>query len=270
MFHAKVYQFPSGYQIRIYEHGIIEKSKGDYFPGEEVAPEKEFNPFSKRWEHIPEIADPERCAKISLSRTKQMIHYLTRSNFYQWFVTWTFDPDKVDSFDYAACARHLSDWLSNAKKRCPGMRYIVVPERHKSGRYHFHGLLSDCDDLGFVDSGHRSKGDIIYNIGSYKLGFTTATRVKDMGRVARYILKYITKDMVGLTKGRKRYWASRNLLRAPIRPVLIKLGMRNKLCSFLAERAGYMKEVQNFFNNVMYFDLFASDPDIECFIRQEE
>jgi len=270
MFQAKVYQYPSGYQIRIYEHGIIEKSKGEYYPEYASEKEKEFNPFSNRWEYIPELSDPARCEKVSMSRTKQSVNYLARSNNFQWFVTWTFNPEKVDSFDYAACVQHLSDWLSNAKKRCPDMHYIVVPERHKSGRYHFHGLLGACDDLGFVDSGHRSKGDVIYNIGSYKLGFTTATRIKDMKRVAGYILKYITKDLIGVTKGRKRFWASRNLNRAPIRSIMIKYGMKNKLCQFLRRCAGYVCEVQNLFNSVIYFDNFILEPDIDYFIRQEE
>lgn len=269
MFTAKVYKYPSGYQVRIYERGVIEKSKGDFYPGETQEPEKVYNPFEEKWEHISEFPDPERSARVSLTRTKQMIYYLSRSNVFQWFVTLTFNPEKVDSFDYRNCARHLSDWLSNAKKRCPEMKYIVVPELHKSGRYHFHGLFADCDDLGFVDSGHRSKGDVIYNIGSYRLGFTTATRIKDMNKVSRYISKYITKGLVSLTKGRRRYWASKNLKRAEIKPMIIEVGKRQALCAYLSKRASYVKECRNIINSVTYFEFTVSDLDLVPFVRLE-
>ena len=43
------------------------------------------------------------------------------------------------------------------------------------------------------------------------MGFTTATKVSDSGRVASYMTKYITKDLISYSKGKKKYWASKNL-----------------------------------------------------------
>lgn len=67
-----------------------------------------------------------------------------------------------------------------------------MPERHKDGACHFHGLLTNCDNLKMVDSGKFSKGKHIYNhevkgskkiynINSrnWKYGFTTATKIED-------------------------------------------------------------------------------------------
>ena len=50
---------------------------------------------------------------------------------------------------------------------------------HSVGKaWHFHGLLANCDNLTFNDSGHIDKrGRIIYNLTNYKLGFSTATKV---------------------------------------------------------------------------------------------
>lgn len=68
-----------------------------------------------------------------------------------------------------------------------------------------------------MDSGKRtSNGDIIYNVGKYRLGFSTATKVRDPRRVTQYIGKYVTKDLCAVTKGKKRYWCSRNLNQAEI------------------------------------------------------
>lgn len=159
-----------------------------------------------------------RSFKVSKTRSKNKIYDYSRSNDWEWFVTITFDPKKVDSFNYDDCTKKLSKWLNNIRSRyCSNMKYFFVPEIHKSGRYHFHGLLSDCDGLEFNDSGHVTKaterspgGEPIYNIGRYRYGFTTATKVKDSYRVSKYIAKYVTKELSALTKGKKRYWASRN------------------------------------------------------------
>lgn len=160
----------------------------------------------------------ERCLRSSMGRTVNKVYYLARSNDWEWFFTLTFNPEIVDSFDYAACTEKLSNWFITMRRSCPGIKYIVVPELHKSGRWHFHGLFANCDNLGFVDSGKRTKsGDVIYNVGKYRLGFSTATKVRDPRRVTRYIGKYITKDLCAVTKGKKRYWCSRNLIQAEIK-----------------------------------------------------
>lgn len=149
--------------------------------------------------------------KRSSRRSKSVIYDIARSNTWEWFITLTFDPEKVNSFDYDECSKGLKNWLDRVRRKCDGdLKYIIIPELHKSGRYHFHGLLSGAYGLEFVDSGHETNGDIIYNIGSYKLGFTTATQVKDTNRVSMYIAKYVTKELTACTKGKKRYWASRN------------------------------------------------------------
>ncbi|MGB8455545.1 MAG: hypothetical protein WCD89_24900 [Anaerocolumna sp.] len=149
--------------------------------------------------------------KRSSRRSKNMIYDIARSNTWEWFITLTFNPDKVNSFDYAECTEKLTNWLDRVRRVCgEEFKYLIIPELHKSGRFHFHGLLSGAGGLKFVDSGLLSGKDIIYNIGSYKLGFTTATRVKDTTRVSMYIAKYVTKELTACTKGKKRYWASRN------------------------------------------------------------
>lgn len=141
-----------------------------------------------------------------------MIYDIARSNQWDWFVTLTFNPQKVDSYDYEQCTKKLSVLLNNYRKICGSdFKYIVIPELHKTGRFHFHGLFANCENLDFVFSGkYTDKGQEIYNIGKYKLGFTTATKVQDNNRVALYISKYITKDMTAVISGKKKYWASRN------------------------------------------------------------
>ena len=146
-------------------------------------------------------------------RAKKMVYDLARCNEWEYFITFTFNPDKINSFDYDETSKAMSKWIKNNKYRhAPDMRYVIVPELHKSGRYHFHGMFSNMGSIKFVDSGKKDKSDrVIFNVGNYKLGFTTATQISSSNATALYIGKYITKELSAEIKYKKRYWRSRNL-----------------------------------------------------------
>lgn len=240
MYNVKIFRYPAGWQIRMYNQIVGYHDKPDryfqkpddyiYFPMwdgsqqeyvyERIPGSVRFdrdmwwNPFEMREDRAPVeydealiAAKKERSISSSMNRTVNAVYQIARSNLWDWFVTLTFNPDLVDSFDYGIVVEKLTNWLSNCRRICPDMGYLIVPEKHVSGRYHFHGLFKDCDDLGFVDSGKRDrKGNVIYNIGKYRLGFTTATRIVDQARVTKYIAKYINKDLCSVSFGRRRYW----------------------------------------------------------------
>lgn len=154
----------------------------------------------------------ERSKSESMKRTKKMTYDYVMSNKWDFFVTLTFDPEKVDSFDYDACVKAMKTFLRYVKRKNENVKYILVAELHKSGRFHFHGLFANCDNLPMTDSGHRDKkGRIIYNIDGYTVGFSTASKVTDSNAAGNYVTKYITKSLCAVTKGRKRYWHSLNL-----------------------------------------------------------
>lgn len=182
----------------------------------------EWCPFTNDYEIMYNIHDDDSSVKRSMRRTKQIIYDIAQSNDWEYFFTLTFNPKKVDSFNYADCAKSLSVWLNNMRKKCD-LKYIVVPEQHKSGRWHFHGLFMSCDELGFVDSGLKAdKGQIIYNVGRYRLGWSTAIRLDGSKAVCTYLTKYITKELCKLTKGKKKYWASRNVDKPIVKKFLLE------------------------------------------------
>ena len=203
-----------------------------------VRPHKkgERNPFDGKVckEILVDIKDyKNHVDDVSIKRTKKKVYDYAKSNEWEWFVTFTFSPDKVNRYDYDECTKYLSKWFNNLKRSSPALSYLVVPEQHKDGAYHFHGLFSGINERQIVWTGKyvikrvrglRSKfvrtKEKIYKIGSYKLGWMTATRVREMERVTSYITKYITKDMLNGLHGRKRYWCSRNLV-LPLEEVFI-------------------------------------------------
>ena len=94
---------------------------------------------------------------------------------------------------------------------------MIIPEQHKSGRWHFHALISGYTST-LKDSHHKTDaGRPIYNITSFRSGFTTAVPIDNRDAVAHYVTKYITKDMVK-DYNQRRYFASRNLVR-PVKSV---------------------------------------------------
>jgi hypothetical protein len=164
----------------------------------------------------------EHAIRTSRNRTINTVYSYALANRWEYFLTLTFDPKKIDSTDYAAVSSALGNWLMHTKEKyCRNLKYLVVPELHKDGKkYHFHGLLSGIGELPLTDSGHVDDGgNTIYNLPTYRLGFTTLTRVRESDKACSYMLKYITKELCATTKNKKRFWASRNL----DKPVIDKL-----------------------------------------------
>ena len=151
----------------------------------------------------------------SAARAKQNIYDICRNENWDWFVTLTLNPEKVDRYNYNECSKKVSQWLKNCRKKCPDLKYIIVPEMHDDGAFHFHGLLANIENLVITCSGHKAKktGDIIYNLDSYRFGWSTMTKVKNNDAVIKYMTKYITKELIGMVKGKKKYWVSRNVER---------------------------------------------------------
>lgn len=182
----------------------------------------------------------------ALNRSKNKIYDYGRDNKWDWFLTFTLNEDVVqDRTDYRECSKKVIKWFHRVRERkCPDIRYLVIPERHpSSGAWHFHALVSNVEELKFEialnnqeyrknDSGNLiikkgkpvlnkyfgqhlrtsyPNGDYIYNIKDYKNGWTTATRIKDSRKAVSYIAKYITKELCECAFGCSRYYHSDNL-----------------------------------------------------------
>lgn len=201
--------------------------------------------------------DNEESKRRSYRRTKNKIFDMVKCNNWEWFFTLTFNPEKIDSFNYEAVTDKLSDWLANMRRKCPKMKYVVVPEQHESGRWHFHGLFENVEDMVFVDSGKRDKkGRVVYNVGKYRLGWSTATKITDVNKASNYLTKYITKEMCDLTKGKKRYWNSRNVQLPEIEDFMIE--GKVDMMDYLKQNALYIKKVSGYMD-VTYMEVPKGD-----------
>lgn len=156
------------------------------------------------------------------------------------FVTLTCSAEQVDRHDPAAILARYRGWLGNRVAR-RGLAYVLVPELHKDGAVHFHGLMSgaalqlrpsgtylpppELREPGRKTRPRRARSQrqaaeweqdgwqAVYNIADYGLGFSTAIGlVGDRARAVGYVCKYIGK---GSQKVGGRWYYSGGALQRP-------------------------------------------------------
>ena len=130
----------------------------------------------------------------SLSRAKNKIFDIAfiNSDLWKYFVTLTLDKEKIDRYDKKEINIKLRRWLENMVRNYD-LNYLIIPEYHKDGAIHFHGLFSGDLRLSYV--GLDKKGRKMYNLNSWRYGFSTAIALDDnRSAVSSYITKYVTKD----------------------------------------------------------------------------
>jgi hypothetical protein len=170
----------------------------------------------------------------SARRARAKLRRLALANEFEYFVTLTLDQAKIDRYDPNAIMKKVNVWLDNMVRR-NGLRYILVPELHDDGAYHFHGFFAGRS-VKAVDSGTikrpgikkpmrpRSEaerlqwladgGMIVYNLPQWSYGFTTAIELYgEYSRAVGYVCKYIGKQEGQRPMG--RWYYSGGALREP-------------------------------------------------------
>lgn len=168
----------------------------------------------------------ETSDKAQEERTRQQIYAIRRrikgyalSNNFRWFVTLTFSPERVDSFDYETAKNTLLKWCRRIRDRYKRFDYLMIPELHKSGAVHFHGLLGDVP-ARFVEAANPKTGKAIirhgrkvYNLMEWEYGFSDCEEIESPEKAASYITKYVTTALLTDKKmyNKKRYFNSQGL-----------------------------------------------------------
>lgn len=139
----------------------------------------------------------------AMRRARAKVRQLALANEFEWFVTLTLDPEKINRYDPVEVVRKMSQWCDNRVRR-KGLKYILVPEHHQDGAIHFHGFFNGA--LEAVDSGLTDKnGHKVYNLPDWTWGFTRAVRLYgDYHAAVGYTTKYIGKG-TGKIGGRWYY-----------------------------------------------------------------
>lgn len=169
-------------------------------------------------------------AKLSenISRTKQKIFELSFCNPWQFFFTGTLNSKKYNRSDLEKFHKDFSKWISNLN-RLNGwnIKYLVVPELHSDGEsWHLHGFIMGLpldglqefkigDKMGKAIAEKVKNGEIVYNWLAYqqKFGFCDLELIRNHEAVAKYVTKYINKELAKnvTSLNAHQYYRSRGL-----------------------------------------------------------
>lgn len=190
-YNAIVYSYPGGEADMIFTSGVFAVG---------VERPEQLKPAVREAGKKAEGQDMVR----SMRRARAKLRRLALANDFEYFVTLTLDPAKIDRYDGAAVTKALGRWADNMVRR-NGLRYILVPERHKDGAFHFHGFVAGRG-LEVADSGIRWDDRPVYNLPQWTMGFSTAQRLYGSYHAAvGYCCKYIGKEAGERPLGRWYY-----------------------------------------------------------------
>lgn len=206
------------------------------------------------FEQMPEKTAHLRKGRFlpSLIRTKSKVLELGYCNDWDYFGTFTLDPDKYDRHNLNQFQKDFSHFLRNESRRLGKINYLLVPERHskregeEQAAWHMHGLIkgdiaSDLEDFipgvhpqRLVDKGYKN-----WPRYAKKFGFCSFAPVLSHDGVCKYLLKYITKDTARSNSefGAHMYFASQKLQTASITYVYGRCPELEHIASFSTEFA---------------------------------
>lgn len=151
----------------------------------------------------------------NISRAKNMIFEYANCNDFEYFITLSLDQKKYDRYDLAKFIKDLGRFIRNTRQYYNSdIQYILIPEQHKDGAWHMHGLIKGItkDHLQINNNGYLDW--VKY---SDKFGFCSIDPIKSKIAVSKYILKYVRKALaveLEREKEKKLYYNSRGLKRA--------------------------------------------------------
>lgn len=188
---------------RVFPDGMVQFRilSSDFYSGDEV----------DRSQGQPDDQNADTYKRISCYKSKQLMFDIARSNTWDYFITLTYDSARLDRYDYSEVYDKTQTFIRYLRRH--GCLYLLIPELHKDGAIHVHGLIQGS--LPLVFSGHYDKCHReVYNAVGYRLGWSHLTKVDSQARVSTYMTKYVTKELLSAVPfGRRRFWASRSLFR---------------------------------------------------------
>lgn len=173
----------------------------------------------------------ENKARAVRRARRQIVDYINCNSDLDCFITCTLNGEDFARDDKHMFVKKLNVWLCNMVQR-NNLKYVIVPEFHKNGAIHFHGLCNALA-LQLLDSGTVIRPDkgkpvklstalrqgynstqlkTVYNINNWKYGFSTAIMTDENRKaIATYISKYVSKDFDTGSVGGRYYYHSSNL-----------------------------------------------------------
>ena len=107
-YNVKTIEYVDSVQVRTYKRPVTVSNK--------------INLPQPKQKHISEPKERtkyqiEHSIKSSVNRTVNQIYTISRANKWEYFITLTIDPKKLDNTDFNLVSEKLNIWTNNLKKR---------------------------------------------------------------------------------------------------------------------------------------------------------
>lgn len=200
-----------GYSKYIHSYFSIKKYSDDYYkltfhklPIKNSGFEKEKKVKNKK------NKDDEKLYN-NIIRAKNKVFEYSLCNEFDYFVTLTLDGKKYDRKNLDKYIKDLGQFIRDKRKKYnSNIQYILIPEKHKDGAWHMHGLIKGIPKKYLIIN---ENGYLDYPEYKKRFGYISLDNVKNQIAVSKYITKYITKDIENnvTEKNKKLYYCSRGL-----------------------------------------------------------
>ena len=132
----------------------------------------------------------------SMQRSKKSLIDYAFNNQWTHFATFTVNSEKCDRTSLAACNKKIGMVLNQFRRYiCKDFKYLLVPEQHKDGAFHYHGMVYFPEEISFTNV--RVKRKTLHTVDYFTeyLGYNSFSLIDNQIKAAKYITKYIDKQM---------------------------------------------------------------------------
>ena len=148
-------------------------------------------------------------------RARTRVFDLAICNDFEYFITLTINKEKLDRYELKEYIKKLGQFIRDYRKKYEvDIQYLLIPEKHKNGAWHMHGLIKGIprehlyiNENGYLDWENYKK----------RFGWCSIDKIKNKEAISKYITKYVRKSFDtdrGITeKESKLYYSSRGLER---------------------------------------------------------
>jgi len=148
----------------------------------------------------------------NISRAKNKIFEYAACNEFDYFLTLTLDQGKYDRYNLEKYIKDLGQFIRDYRKKYnTNIQYLLIPEPHKDGAWHMHGLIKGINSEHLTTN---SNGYLHWQQYSDKFGYCSVDLVRSQEAISKYITKYISKTLQAdliQDKNKKLYYNSRGL-----------------------------------------------------------
>ena len=186
----------------------------EYLTEEEKERKKLLRQIMKDYAASTEEKEVDERFASSIARSRSAVVQLAANNEWEYFVTLTLSRDSAefDAFNLDTVKKKLLQFLTDYARRSGkgyGFKYLLIPERHLDGAFHFHGLMMGInpDDLFVNKNGYLDFRPYAERFGHFSFGrdakehpevvgdSMSLGKIRDLQKTASYISKYISKTM---------------------------------------------------------------------------